>query len=312
MDVAVQRAMDRLAGLLGRLDAGPRGGEASARLDEASRQAEELATLLRRASGEHPTSARIAELVRTVLLGPADAASDAAAELERSGVFPAGAGTVVAAVAACGAAGARLGAAVAGVRGQLPDARLQLGGADHEIVVCVAPTGLARGYATLERARRRVEADLGEPGARVAVGVGTRRPGLAGAARSYDEARLALRVARVAGARPVACWADLGVYRIAARLADRGERVEAVHPPLAELMSRTDATPLLRTLETYLDTAGNAHATAAALRVHRASLYNRLQRLEHLVGTDLKDGGERAVLHVALKLGRLTGEHAPS
>lgn len=64
---------------------------------------------------------------------------------------------------------------------------------------------------------------------------------------------------------------------------------------------------LLSTLETYLDLAGNAHATAERLRLHRTTLYYRLQRVEQLAGTDLRDGGERLCLHLALKLARLTG-----
>jgi hypothetical protein len=305
--------MHRLTGLLGRLDTdrdveGDPGGEAAARLDAAKRQAEELAALLRRASGEHPTTARTAELVHALLVGPAEAVADAVAEIGQAGLLPPGSSVVVAAVGTRGSVGAPLGPAVSRARTQLCDASLQLGRPDHEIVVCVAPAGLARAYVALESARRRIEADTGDQ-AQVVVGVGGRRAGLPDAGGSYDEARLALRVARLTGRRPIRCWADLGVYRVASRLADRGERVETVHPGLAQLTAKPDAAALLQTLETYLDTAGNAHATAEALCVHRTSLYYRLQRIEHLVGTDLKDGSERAVLHVALKLGRLTGEY---
>jgi hypothetical protein len=35
-------------------------------------------------------------------------------------------------------------------------------------------------------------------------------------------------------------------------------------------------------------------------------LYYRLQRVEQLAGTDLKDGHERLCLHLALKLARLS------
>jgi len=55
------------------------------------------------------------------------------------------------------------------------------------------------------------------------------------------------------------------------------------------------------------DSEGNAHATAERLQLHRTTLYYRLQRVEQLAGTDLKDGHERLCLHLALKLARLTG-----
>ncbi|PWR17265.1 hypothetical protein DKT69_01110 [Micromonospora sicca] len=43
--------------------------------------------------------------------------------------------------------------------------------------------------------------------------------------------------------------------------------------------------------------------------MHRTTLYYRLQRVESLADRDLKDGNERLCLHLALKLGRLTGRY---
>jgi DNA-binding PucR family transcriptional regulator len=68
---------------------------------------------------------------------------------------------------------------------------------------------------------------------------------------------------------------------------------------------------LLHTLETYLDLAGSVVATARALCLHRTSLYYRLQRVEELAGTDLKDGGERLRLRLSVKLARLAGRYPP-
>jgi hypothetical protein len=64
---------------------------------------------------------------------------------------------------------------------------------------------------------------------------------------------------------------------------------------------------LLGTLETYLDLAGSAQRTAAALSLHRATLYYRLRRIEQIVGVDLEDGNDRLALHLSLKLARLAG-----
>jgi DNA-binding PucR family transcriptional regulator len=58
--------------------------------------------------------------------------------------------------------------------------------------------------------------------------------------------------------------------------------------------------------------AGNAHATAARLNLHRTSLYYRLQRIETLARTDLRNGTERLCLHLALKLARLSGRYRPA
>jgi DNA-binding PucR family transcriptional regulator len=84
-----------------------------------------------------------------------------------------------------------------------------------------------------------------------------------------------------------------------------------LHPGLEGLLADAQYLPLLETLETYLDLAGSAVATSKALRLHRTSLYYRLQRVEELARTDLKDGGERLALHLSLKLARLSGRYLP-
>ncbi|MFG1707903.1 PucR family transcriptional regulator [Nonomuraea sp. M3C6] len=141
----------------------------------------------------------------------------------------------------------------------------------------------------------------------VVVGIGRSRPALAEAAGSYREARHAAEVtARVPGLGRTAEWARLGVYRMLTQLPD-----QELHPGLEGLLADAQYLPLLETLETYLDLAGSAVATSRALRLHRTSLYYRLQRVEELARTDLKDGGERLALHLSLKLARLSGRYLP-
>jgi hypothetical protein len=137
----------------------------------------------------------------------------------------------------------------------------------------------------------------------VTVGVGDPRPALSQAAASYAEALHASVVAwRVPSFGPVATWASLGVYQMLAHVP-----VDAVHPGIAGLLSAAENLPLLETLETYLDLAGSVAETSKALRLHRTSLYYRLQRAETLTGTTLKNGNERLMLHLSLKLARLHG-----
>ncbi|SCL45165.1 DNA-binding transcriptional regulator, PucR family [Micromonospora citrea] len=147
---------------------------------------------------------------------------------------------------------------------------------------------------------------------RTVVGVGQARPGLADAVGSYGEALQSARVGvRLPALGGVVSWSGLGIYRVLSRLDGRHLDMADVHPGL-ERMLREQANPvLLETLERYLDLAGNAHATAEQLRLHRTTLYYRLQRIEELAETDLKDGNERLCLHLALKLGRLTGHYRP-
>ncbi|MFD6563633.1 PucR family transcriptional regulator [Micromonospora profundi] len=148
---------------------------------------------------------------------------------------------------------------------------------------------------------------------RVVVGVGQTRPGLAEAVRSYEEALQAARLGvRMPALGPVVSWPRLGIYRVLTRFDSQHLNIADVHPGLQRLLRDQTNPVLLQTLERYLDLAGNAHATAEQLRLHRTTLYYRLRRIEDLADTDLKDGNERLCLHLALKLGRLTGAYQPT
>ena len=92
-----------------------------------------------------------------------------------------------------------------------------------------------------------------------------------------------------------------------AHLSDDQMEATTLHPGLERLLADDRAEPLVDTLETYLDLAGSAQATAAALALHRTSLYHRISRIEELCDADLCDGNERLALHLGLKLARLTG-----
>jgi hypothetical protein len=133
------------------------------------------------------------------------------------------------------------------------------------------------------------------PGAR--VGIGEPRPRLPEAVDSLREAQRALEVsAKLPSAGRISRWGELGIYRVLATV----DLTEA-HPGARRLR---EAPVLARTLETYLDLAGDAAATAARLNLHRTTLYYRLRRIEELTGADLRDGEARLGLHLALKSAR--------
>jgi len=71
---------------------------------------------------------------------------------------------------------------------------------------------------------------------------------------------------------------------------------------VARLLADPAAPVLLPTLSTFLDCAGEAQRTAAQLRVHRTTLYYRLSRIEQISGLSLRDGRDRLLAHLALRL----------
>jgi hypothetical protein len=179
----------------------------------------------------------------------------------------------------------------------------------HTTALCTVPWGTTgQCLAVLVRLR---SADVHVPaltaasrllreGAR-AAGVGEIRTGLADLGTSWQEASAAARAA-LAEPRlgPVAEWSRIGAYRLLTSLT-----AEAAHDPAVAPLLSPAQSELARTAEVYLDHAGQAGRTAAALGIHRQTLYYRLSRVEQLTGLDLDDGEHRLLLHMALKAARL-------
>jgi PucR C-terminal helix-turn-helix domain/GGDEF-like domain len=181
---------------------------------------------------------------------------------------------------------------------------------DHGVLLVRAKRGRAAPLAVAEQLNDALQTTIRglSSVADAVVGVGRPRAELSEVRMSYDEAALAARVAvRLPGVGPVASWSQLGIYRVLSQLSSEVTNSASVHPGLEELLKDPRNQPLLETLETYLDMAGNARATAVRMNLHRTSLYYRLERVEQLAGTDLKNGNERLSLHLALKLARLKG-----
>jgi hypothetical protein len=117
--------------------------------------------------------------------------------------------------------------------------------------------------------------------------------------RQVDAAlRVGLRTGT--GAVTVRAWAGLGVLRLLS-FADPDALARTLADARAQRLLDGDP-DLLRTARTYLDLAGNVQRTAAALAIHRQTLYHRLRRITALTGYDLDDGDDRLMLHLILKL----------
>lgn len=136
-----------------------------------------------------------------------------------------------------------------------------------------------------------------------AAGIAEPRRGLTSLADAWAEASAG---ARAAAAQPrfgpVAQWSQIGPYRLLATLA-----ADPVDDPATRALLTPAHRELARTAEVFLDCAGQAGRAAAALGIHRQTLYYRLARVEQLTGLDLDVGEDRLLLHMALKAARLHG-----
>jgi DNA-binding PucR family transcriptional regulator len=199
-----------------------------------------------------------------------------------------------------------------GVRRLLgPRESLHLVRFDHGLLIVLSQphTGVASVTCAEELLRSMASTAGKESGVeRVVVGVGSTAPRLEGIKESYEQARLAALVAnQLPSAGPVANWDELGVYRALVQLSKDEIGSAPIHSGLNRLLDGESTAPLVETLETYLDSAGNAQKTAELLFLHRTTLYYRLKRISELTGANLQDGNDRLALHLGLKLARLTG-----
>jgi PucR family transcriptional regulator, purine catabolism regulatory protein len=141
------------------------------------------------------------------------------------------------------------------------------------------------------------------------------RWGLAGGPRSLSElaaafrdARAALQIGSAMGHRgPVADAAELEPFMLLGGVA-RDPHVADVALTVVQPLVNYDletGRDLLRTIETYLATGGNASSTARQLTLNRHSLIYRLRKFEELTGRDLNDPADRFVVDLSIKLFRL-------
>ena len=134
------------------------------------------------------------------------------------------------------------------------------------------------------------------------AGIGAEVPGAERAFESAEQARLARRAAAAVLHAPVATWAELGPYGVLLRIPP-DDLTEAALPAELRLLRHADpGGELARTVRCYLDHAGNGPAAAAALHIHRTTLYYRLGRVRELTGLDLDDGRTRLSLHLGLAM----------
>ena len=177
--------------------------------------------------------------------------------------------------------------------------------ADHGILV--AREGALSSHAGLaDEVHATVTQHLNDETADVIVGVGDPCPDLAKAVESYRQALDALMVAEVVPVyRPIARSAELGIYRLLTQLGVTRTSLQELHPAVGIL--RREDPSLLRTLEEFLDQAGDTRAVASSLMIHRSTVYTRLERISSLTGVDLSRGDDRLALHLSVKLARLGG-----
>ena len=155
----------------------------------------------------------------------------------------------------------------------------------------------------LERAVRALAEDLGKAGP-WRVGVGGPVPGKTELPAARRQADIAMSTLDDSG---VACWTELSADALLAQFPPQSWADALLPAGVTRLLADPAASVFLPTLSAFLDCAGEAQRTAAQLRIHRTTLYYRLSRIEQISGLSLRDGRDRLLAHVALRLHQLHG-----
>lgn len=138
-----------------------------------------------------------------------------------------------------------------------------------------------------------------ETGSAVSVGIGRYHPGILGLSRSYQDARVALRLGRqFNGQNQVYCLDHLGIAAFAC-VADEKTKVELANHLLSPLDNEPD---LISTLKIFFEQDCTFSATAKRLCIHRNTLTYRLEKITSLTGLDPRCFDEAVQIRLALLL----------
>jgi sugar diacid utilization regulator len=189
----------------------------------------------------------------------------------------------------------------------LPRSVLTARSEDHTTLLVAAPSNDLKPALDMAARARELYIERMDPvlHEHLVVGLGAPRGDLADARASWQEARLAARVCEaVRTQRPIAAWPDLGVYRLLACGPESALAGAVLDAAVLRLLDHSDP-EIVNTAATYLAHGGDVQKTAAALRVHRQTVYYRLQRIEQITELDLSRGDQRLLLQLGLTLAPL-------
>ncbi|MGN7225835.1 helix-turn-helix domain-containing protein [Dietzia maris] len=148
---------------------------------------------------------------------------------------------------------------------------------------------------------------------RATVGAAGPIAGIAGLAEVGDHVERAGRAARLLialdRAGDGAATEELGLYGLLFSEVDREFVTQFIERNLGPVrdFDRTRGTALLETLEAWFGADGSPSATAERLFVHVNTVYQRLDRLDQVLGTGWRRGDRALELRLALRLAELRG-----
>jgi purine catabolism regulator len=175
--------------------------------------------------------------------------------------------------------------------------------AEVDGVLCMVLAGRARTGKMADELRAQFTRALGGAVAPVTVALGPEAETVDALLRSVREAKRLLEVeVELVGGQRVLDASVLGPERALLAAYGRGELVAFAREQLGPLLDTDERsrTQLLATLESVLTASDGKAGAARRLGIQRQTLYQRLQRIEDLLGVNLDNPRVRASLQLAL------------
>ncbi|MCK4261149.1 MAG: helix-turn-helix domain-containing protein [Halanaerobiales bacterium] len=136
------------------------------------------------------------------------------------------------------------------------------------------------------------------------IGVGGFCQGISNLQQSYQEAKEAVKVAKLTNSCDKAFYYDeLGIYRLLHKISSE-ELHKFVNDTLLPLIEydQQHKTELVKTLDAYFANNGNLRALAKDLFVHYNTVLYRMERIQSILDVDLNNRDIRLNIEVALKI----------
>lgn len=148
------------------------------------------------------------------------------------------------------------------------------------------------------------EIELKMEGLRCYIGLGGCYGQIDQLKKSYNEAQLALKLAKDDPEKPYMIYRNAGIYKFLNKVTDKSIMADFYVETLGGLL-RYDSennTKFTETLQVFLEEGENTASTIQRLFIHRNTLQYRLRRIEEILQQSLKNAEVKISLQIAFKI----------
>lgn len=116
----------------------------------------------------------------------------------------------------------------------------------------------------------------------------------------YEQSAKALLALAANEKKKICIYSELGLQRILYEVSNEEVLKDTVHKILGKIEQQDNAQEILLTLQAYLAESGNLNRTAERLYIHINTLRYRIEKIQHIMGVDLRNYSELFQIQLAL------------